>query len=600
MANKVCSACLAPVLAAGANENDVKILSFQCGYHDASAAVLDGYDILAAVSQERMTRKKGDGSAIPFEAVDEVLSIAGVTRDQIDVVACNRGLFPYTLFHGLPLHKRLQYGWQSRGKQPRTANLETQLIRAGTLEHDAIFNAAALMDVLGFARGTPLHVYNHHKAHALSALFHIMGDNVLAYTGDGRGDGIYYSMYHLSGGALHELYGGDVELLKPTPIDSVGQAYAAMTQALGYRPNRHEGKLTGLAAYGKPTLLNDMQARFSVDADGRISSTFPDYKAMWRYMEQAAKTVTPEDAACSIQQLLERTVRDSVKALLERTGANRLALAGGIFANVRLNQLLAELPGVEETFIFPAMADDGITIGGAYDVLLERDGIAAWLAARRKVDTMYMGRDHRATADEVLGAGPGVITETDRTVDRAAELCAQGYVGAIYTGRMEFGPRALGARTILASPANTGLNDSLNARLQRTEFMPFAPVVLEEHAEEVFEIDDRNRYACRFMTITTGVREHWREKIPAVVHVDNTARPQIVTDADNPLYAAIIRAFGEKTGLLAMVNTSFNAHEEPIINSPAECLRALVDDRVDFVITDKALYRVRPLDGQAA
>jgi carbamoyltransferase len=172
----------------------------------------------------------------------------------------------------------------------------------------------------------------------------------------------------------------------------------------------------------------------------------------------------------------------------------------------------------------------------------------------------------------------------------AAGLIADGKAGAIYQGRMEFGPRALGARSILANPADAAINASLNARLQRTEFMPFAPYVLEEDAAEVFEITDANRYAAGFMTITTAVKQEWRARIPAVVHVDGTARPQIIRRKDNPLYADILAAFKAKTGLPVLINTSFNAHEEPIINTPDECRKALVDDRVDFVVTGGGVY----------
>lgn len=158
---------------------------------------------------------------------------------------------------------------------------------------------------------------------------------------------------------------------------------------------------------------------------------------------------------------------------------------------------------------------------------------------------------------------------------------------------MEFGPRALGARSILASPADAEINRRMNARLQRTEFMPFAPYVLAEDAERVFGVTPANRYAARFMTITTSVHEQWRPRIPAVVHVDGTARPQIVAEGATPLYAGILRAFKQATGLPVLVNTSFNAHEEPIINRPEECLGALLGDRIDFVVTQRGVYRRR-------
>jgi carbamoyltransferase len=142
----------------------------------------------------------------------------------------------------------------------------------------------------------------------------------------------------------------------------------------------------------------------------------------------------------------------------------------------------------------------------------------------------------------------------------------------------------------VASPADAGINDELNRRLERSEFMPFAPYVLDEDCEKVFEITPVNRYATRFMTITCAVRPEWRGRIPAVIHVDGTARPQVIRDQENPLYADILRRFRAATGLPVLVNTSFNVHEEPIVNRPSECLKALSDGRVDFVVTEQAVY----------
>jgi carbamoyltransferase len=172
----------------------------------------------------------------------------------------------------------------------------------------------------------------------------------------------------------------------------------------------------------------------------------------------------------------------------------------------------------------------------------------------------------------------------------ASGLLQAGKVGAAYLGRMEFGPRALGARSILASPADTAINAELNRRLERSDFMPLAPFVLAEDCDRVFEINRINRYAARFMTITCRVRPEWQARIPAVIHIDGTARPQVVRDSENPLYADILRRFRAATGLPALINTSFNVHEEPIVNRPAECLQALRDGRVDFVVTAQGVY----------
>ena len=193
-------------------------------------------------------------------------------------------------------------------------------------------------------------------------------------------------------------------------------------------------------------------------------------------------------------------------------------------------------------------------------------------------------------ASSAPDAVPGVARAAGDPVALTAEWLAAGRIGAIYHGRMEYGPRALGARSILASPADAGVNEALNKRLERTEFMPFAPVVSEDDAAELFDIGSVNRYAARFMTIACDVKPVWRERIPAAVHVDGSARPQIVSRADNPIYFDILAAFKVRTGLPALVNTSFNVHEEPIVNRPEECCRALADGRVDFVVTPQAVW----------
>jgi carbamoyltransferase len=190
----------------------------------------------------------------------------------------------------------------------------------------------------------------------------------------------------------------------------------------------------------------------------------------------------------------------------------------------------------------------------------------------------------------VLAAAPGIVARPGDPVAAAVERLTAGEAGAIYTRRMEYGPRALGARTILATPADATINDTLNQRLERSEFMPFAPVVAEEDADTVFKLGRAKAYAARFMTITAHVQPGWQERIPAVVHGDGTARPQVIRRAWNPLYYDILKAFERRTGLPILINTSFNVHEEPIINRPEECLSALADGRIDYVATENAVY----------
>jgi carbamoyltransferase len=311
---------------------------------------------------------------------------------------------------------------------------------------------------------------------------------------------------------------------------------------------------------------------------------------MEKFIHAIVKGVSREDASASIQEALERTMLRSIARLLERTKARHLGLAGGVFANVKLNRLIAEKLPIDEIFIFPAMGDEGMTAGGALCYLLQRDGLAHWLSQRRRLHDVYFGRDYTNLIDKSMEALAELRRTTESPVEGAARRLNAGQLGAIYVGRMEYGPRALGARSILANPSRRETHDLLNERFSRSEFMPFAPVITAEKAATVFDVSAVNAYACRFMTITCNVKLEWRERIAAVVHVDGSARPQIIERKTNTLYYDILNAFERESGLPVLVNTSFNVHEEPIVNKPSECIRALLDGRIDFVVTTQGIY----------
>ncbi len=568
----------------------MKILAFQSGVHEASAAAFDDYRLVAAVSEERLNRVKGWGDAIPWLAVDEVLSIAGWSRHDVDAIAMTRGYFP-THYYRFPLIKDLQYTFNRwRGRERTYRDIGTVARRLGTANTMSIFRADRFLKENSFRADTKVHFANHHEAHALAALFFTDWNEALIYTSDGIGDNVSYSMRGLRNGRLDCFWGDDRQFLTFVPESEIANAYGASTIACGFRNLRHEGKLTGLAAYGQPDIADRLAGLFHFDDSGQIVTEFKSWPELRDTVIGICKGHSRETIAASIQKVVEDYTIRSLTFWLERTKARRVALAGGLFANVRLNRLIAETLPLDEVFIFPAMGDEGLSIGTGLSFLLGRDGLTTWLGRRRRLDTVYLGRDFATHIDDCLSETAGLGRLPGDPVEIAAGLIEAGQAGAIYMGRMEFGPRALGARSIVASPSDTAINDELNRRLSRSEFMPFAPYVLEEDAERVFEITPVNRYAARFMTITCAVRPEWRDKISAVVHVDGTARPQIVRDADNPLFAGILRRFRAKTGLPVLINTSFNVHEEPIVNRPEECRKALLDGRVDFVVTAKAVY----------
>ncbi|TVR83580.1 MAG: hypothetical protein EA405_03815 [Rhodospirillales bacterium] len=526
------------------------ILGLNSTSYDAGAALHDDYRLIAAIAEERLTRRKGAGGQVPTKAVDEVLAVAGADRRDIGAVVLDR--------------------------------------RSG---HEATVDPAGFLAGYRLPPRIPIRCFDHHLAHALPALFHTDWDDALLYTSDGGGDRVPYSARGFRKDRIEDLFtAGDGS--RPARPESLGLAYGYATEALGYRINRHEGKLTGLAAYGAPEIADDLAAHFQVTDDGRVLSDFPSDPAMRRFVLDWAAGKPPEVVAASVQKVLEDKTLAAVARLLDRAGSRNLGLSGGVFGNVRLNQLLADRLGVAETFIYPAMSDQGLAAGGILQFLLQRDGLGIWLDRRYRLEHLYLGRDWGSETDRVLAATPGLrpLDLAGLSPAEAAAARIAGEVVAIFTRGMEYGPRALGARSILAAPTDARINQTLNARLSRSDFMPFAPVVRDVDADAVFDLGPAKAYAARFMTITCRVRDAWRARIPAVVHVDGTARPQVIRRAPNPLYYDILSAYAAGTGIPVLINTSFNAHEEPIINTPAECARALLDNRVDAVVTQRGLY----------
>lgn len=569
----------------------MRILAFHPGCHDATAAAFEDYRLVAAVEEERLTRQKGSGGGVPWIAIDEVLRIAGWSRADVDAIVCTRSFFPWQYFR-YPLHKEVGYGirrWLGEDLRQRDLMVHCQLRR--TTDTLSVFRTEAFLAESGFRPDTVLTFANHQEAHALAALFYTDWDDALIYTADGVGDNVSYSTRVLRDGRLHCSFGDDRWLLKRGPLRaSIAWAYGYATEACGFKMFRHEGKLTGLAAFGDPILAPQMMRHFRIGADGIVEADFQDDRDIRKTIHAICRGHDIETIAASIQKVTEDLMLTSARTLLQRSGSRRLALAGGLFANVRLNRVLAESLPLDEIFIFPAMGDGGLSVGAGLSFLLHRDGLNTWLGHRHRLSDVYLGQDYDDRIDDHLASASHVRRLPGSPAETATELLAAGKAGATYLGRMEFGPRALGARSILASPADASINDRMNHRLQRSEFMPFAPYVLDEDASRVFDITQVNRYAARFMTITCAVKPEWRERIPAVIHVDGTARPQILRDTENPLYADILRRFRAATGLPVLVNTSFNVHEEPIVNRPEECLAALTDGRVDFVVTRKAVY----------
>jgi carbamoyltransferase len=284
-----------------------------------------------------------------------------------------------------------------------------------------------------------------------------------------------------------------------------------------------------------------------------------------------------EGVAAEAQAVLEEVLVAYVTGHLAATGERALTLAGGVFANVRLNQKLHRIPGIERVFVFPHMGDGGLGYGAAVDLMAELQGRKS-----QAIGDVYWGPayDDGDLESALLRSGVDYLHVPDIEA-RVSRLLLAGKVVGRFAGRMEFGPRALGNRSILCAAAEKGINASLNRRLQRTEFMPFAPVVRAADAPALFPDLAGAERAAEYMTMTFDCGPEMAEAAPAVVHVDGTARPQVLRPAVNPSYHEILDRYCRQSGRPALVNTSFNIHEEPIVMTPEDAIRAYVASGID-------------------
>lgn len=554
--------------------------------HDACVALFDEYDMVVALAQERATRIKCDGGRFPVEAVQECLDHAGVKAADIGALVMPRVDYPNEHYRARAFFPK---GRPSRGEE----DLLRVTMRPWSRDPFTAFDWDGYLKPFGFRGDQVKAFYNHHAAHAYGTLFHTQWDDALIYTSDGGGDRTFYSARRLKNGQFTDVFGGEqasTAWRRPQHReDSLGLLYYHVTEALGFRPLRHEGKVLGLAAFGEPKHAPQFRANYTVMPDGQIKGS-KKVEVIAEELRALAKTAKREDMAASVQHVLEEVTLEALERIAANNPSANLGVSGGVFANVKLTQRIAARFAFKDIFVYPAMSDQGQAAGGVLQYLAQRDGMKTWLGRRKPFGNLYYGRDYQPGADEVFARMGARNVGGANPIDMAAQLIADGKIVGTYLGRMEYGPRALGARTIMASPADRRINDWLNKRLDRTEFMPFAPVVRAERVKDVFELPESLLYTGRYMTVTCDVKPEWREKIAACVHVDGTARPQIIRREDNPAYYDILAAYEAKTGVPVTINTSFNVHEEPIINKPEEAWTALRDERVDYVTTGTAVW----------
>lgn len=408
----------------------------------------------------------------------------------------------------------------------------------------------------------------HHVTHAANAYYTSGFDDALIVTLDGYGSGLSGSASVGRDGRIERIHGVDYP-------HSLGTFYESVTSALGFKPSRHEGKIVGLAAYGDPCVLSDvLLSRLQVeDGNFRILESNNLY-----FARLLASQFPKIDVAAAYQHVLEAVATAYVAHYLKYTKCKNVVLSGGVVANVKLNQRIRELPGVDQIFVHPNMGDGGCGTGAA---LLEFVGLPV---LKEPMHDAYLGPSFsEADILESLRRARLPFNQYPSIEPKIAQLIAAGKVVARFNGRMEYGPRALGNRSILYHAREPEVNQWLNQRLGRTEFMPFAPATLHEYRHLCYKNVTGADFAAQFMTVTFDCTDFMKRESPAAVHVDGTARPQLVTPTSNPSFHRILSEYHQLTGLPSVINTSFNMHEEPIVCNPDDAIRAFLQGNLDYL-----------------
>jgi predicted NodU family carbamoyl transferase len=541
-------------------------------FHDAAAAVLRDGEVLAAVEEERFDRRK-HSNALPLRALDECLCMAGATLSDVDEIAY--------FFEDDFLDRILTTEYLADPRLPTAVTREVV-----TMSLEEYFDCSLA--------STPVSFVRHHRAHAAAAYFDSGWDDSLVVVIDGNGERESCSVFL-----------GDEDRLDSVatyPISaSLGHFYSLGTALLGFGAF-DEFKVMGLAPYGDPSVYRDIfQGLYSLDGDGRfqldferlpeafVSRGFP----LRRSREPFEKE--HQDFAAGMQQTLEVIVGHMLQYWRHETGARRLCLSGGVAHNCSMNGVIAASNYFDDIFVHPASNDAGAALGAAMASVADRHGMNRHRVMRRFVALGPPAvRDH-AALDGLLAQWAEHI-EYEQVSDRctaAADALVRGDVVGWVQGRSEFGPRALGNRSILADPRIGANRDRVNALVKKREaFRPFAPAVTAEAADQYFVIADAIANP-EFMAFVVPVRPDARDALPAVTHVDGTARLQVVHRDHAPDFWRVIDEFGKRTGVAVVLNTSFNNYAEPIVQSPADALRTFLSTRLDLLIIEDYVIRKR-------
>lgn len=571
--------------------------------HNCNAALVEDGRLVAAVEEERFSRLKNhDGRISDFGGPRQAITwCLGRATGPIDAVAL-------ALEKPEDLHRAALLSWMSdigggsekrlvRSIRGKPASLETVLQYPLVTQQHRTEALLTLLSSTGIdLDSVPVSHVTHHGAHAASAYFTSGVKEALVVTMDGRGDDL--------AGSVMTGRDGHLELLEEINwMQSIGHLYAATTVVCGFKAMRHEGKITGLAAQGKvnESLYRALHQYFE-SSDGTWTTIglsrdisvgpYPDSRFAQQIETVKAHTqrVPREDIAATVQSLTEDVVVPYIGERLRSTRSRNVLLAGGLFANVLLNQRIAELGNMDYVYIHPAMSDAGLGAGAAMSHFYQHHQYDGW-----SLDNVFLGPSYTDSEIQRTLEDSGVgYQDLGANIDeRVGQLLAEGSVVARFTGALEYGPRALGNRSILYQTTDSDANDWLNRKLKRTEFMPFAPATLSEHADECYELFQTANRTAEFMTVTVPCTARMKLTSPAVVHIDGTARPQLVHRERNPSLHHVLSTYHNLTGIPSLLNTSFNRHEEPIVRTPKDALKSFFESHLDYLAIGRFLVQDR-------
>jgi carbamoyltransferase len=588
----------------------MNILGISCYFHDAAAALLRDGQLVAAAEEERFSRVKHD-FGFPERTIAFCLDRGGLAAGDLDYVA----------FFEKPFLKFERILQTTFATVPRSAGVFRQAMTAWLL--DKLWVKSRIREATGVPEDRILFV-EHHASHASSAFFCSPFDHAAVMTVDGVGEWATATTGVGNATSLRL----EEEIRFP---HSLGLLYSAFTAFLGFEVNEGEYKVMGMAPYGTPRFVDDVWKLVRLGRDGSFElnleyfsfpysttrtfsrkfealfgaprkpetpfftadTPYPDYYDARPpdYSARAAENQHYADLAASIQVVTEEILLNMARALHARTGAMRLCMAGGVALNSVANaRILRETP-FTDLYIQPAAGDSGAALGAALYVQHHVLG----QPRRFVMEHAYWGASHGEDAirDAVRASGARAeqLDSEDALLDRVVDLLSAGKVIGWSQGAFEWGPRSLGHRSILADPRHASMKDLVNTKIKfREPYRPFAPSVPIECASAFFDIDDAVRHLpARFMLLVLPVREKAREKIPAVTHVDQSARVQVVTAQTDARYFRLLERFGQATGVPVLLNTSFNLRGEPIVNTPAEALSTWSRSGMDALVLDRTI-----------